>query len=55
MYKVVTKRSENEVWASGFFGKQGKAKAQKRINKGYFHKYMYEKDKSKSLIIVERD
>lgn len=28
-------------------------KAQKRIDKGYFHNFMYEKDKSKKLIIIE--
>lgn len=55
MYKVVTKGAENEVWASGFYGEQGKAKAQKRIDEGYWHRLMYEQDKSKTLIVVERD
>jgi len=52
-YKVVTENSTNEVWASGFYGDSGKIKAQKRIDEGYFHKYMYEADKSKKLIVVE--
>ena len=52
-YKVVTEDSPNEVWATGFYGDYGKAKAQKIIDEGYFHKYMYESDKSKKLIVVE--
>lgn len=51
MYKVVTKDSKNEVWAVGFYSKQ---KAQNRIDNGYFHKYMYEKDKHKILIVVNQ-
>jgi hypothetical protein len=31
-YKVVTDGSPNEVWATGFYGDYGKAKAQKRNN-----------------------
>ena len=52
-YKVVTEGSPNEVWEIGFYGNYGKAEAQKRIDEGYFHKYMYESDKSKKLIVVE--
>ena len=52
-YKVVTEGSPNEVWAAGFYGDYGKQKAQKRINEGYFHKYMYEVAKSKKLIVME--
>lgn len=51
-YKVVTEDSPNEVWATGFYGDYGKAKAEKRIAEGYFHKHMYESDKSKKLIVV---
>jgi hypothetical protein len=51
-YKVVTEDSPNEVWATGFYGDYGKAKAEKIIDEGYFHKYMYESDKSKKLIVV---
>jgi hypothetical protein len=50
MYKVVSECNNNEVLASGFYSKE---KAQKRIDEGYFHKNMYEKDKSKKLIIIE--
>lgn len=50
MYKVVSKDYLNEVWAIGFYSKE---KAQKRINEGYFHKYMYKEDKHKKLIVVE--
>ena len=50
MYKVVSECNNNEVWASGFYSKE---KAQKRIDEGYFHNFMYEKDKSKKLIIIE--
>lgn len=52
-YKVVTEGASNEVWATGFYGDYGKAKAQKRIDEGYFHKNMYEADKSKNLIVME--
>jgi len=51
-YKVITKGSPNEVWATGFYNEQGKQKAQERINEGYWHKLMYEADKSKKLIVV---
>lgn len=50
MYKVVSECNNNEVWASGFYSKE---KAQKKIDEGYFHRFMYEKDKSKKLIIIE--
>ena len=50
MYKVVSECNNNEVWASGFYSKD---KAQKRIDEGYFYKFMYEKDKSKKLIVIE--
>lgn len=49
MYKVVTEDATNEVWGTGFFSKE---KAQDRIDTGYFHKYMYEKDKHKTLIVA---
>ena len=49
MYKVVTQGNHNEVWASGFYDKQ---KAVDRIKEGYFHRYMYEKDKHKILIVI---
>jgi hypothetical protein len=52
-YKVVTEGSPNEVWARGFYGDYGKAKAQNKIDEGYFHQYMYEADKSKKLIVVK--
>ena len=51
MYKVVTEGCPNEVWAVGFYDKQ---KAQNRIDSGYFHKYMYDKDKHKILIVTEQ-
>jgi hypothetical protein len=50
MYKVVSEYNNNEIWASGFYSKN---KAKKRIDEGYFHKFMYEKDKSKKLIVIE--
>lgn len=51
-YKVVTEGKPNEVWATGFYGDNGKSKAQKKIDEGYFHKYMYQSDKIKNLIVV---
>lgn len=53
MYKVVTEGAENEKWATGFYGENGKQKAQERIDEGYFHRYMYESDRNKKLIVVE--
>ena len=52
MYRVVSECNNNEVWASGFYSKE---KAQKRIDEGYFHKFMYEKDKNKKLIVVKSE
>ena len=49
-YKVVSEECHNEVWASGFYDKQ---KAQRRIDEGYFHRFMYECDKHKKLIVVD--
>jgi len=50
MYKVVSECNKNEVWSAGLYSKD---KAQKRIDEGYFHKNMHEKDKSKKLIVIE--
>ncbi len=52
-YKVVTEFNELEVWATGFHGVLGKVIAQARIDNGYYHQYMNEKDKGKKLIVVE--
>lgn len=49
-YKVVSEERHNEVWASGFYDRQ---KAQNRIDEGYFHRFMYETDKHKKLIVIE--
>jgi len=49
MYKVVSQCNHNEVWATGFHSKEV---AQKRINDGYFHRYMYDHDKHKTLIVI---
>lgn len=49
MYKVVSECNKNEVWATGFCSKE---KAQKLIDERYFHRHMYEQDKSKKLIVV---
>ena len=50
IFYVVSERNNNEVWASGFYSKD---KAQKRIDEGYYHKFMYDDDKNKKLIIIE--
>ena len=50
MYKVVSESNKNEVWGTGFSSKE---KAQQKINEGYFHRYFYEKDKGKKLIVVQ--
>ena len=50
MYKVVTKDSVNEVWASGFYSKEIVLKL---MDEGYFHRHMYKKDKHKVLIVIE--
>jgi hypothetical protein len=50
MYKVMSKDYPNELWATGFYSKE---KAQGLIDKGYFQKYMYEKDKIKKLVVIK--
>ena len=50
MYKVVSECDNKEVWATGFSSKE---KAQKRIDEGYYHNFMYECDKHKKLIVIE--
>lgn len=52
-FKVVTDGSPNELWASGFYGEHGRAKAQRMVDEGYWHRFMYAKDKHKTLIVVE--
>ena len=49
MYKVVSECNKNEVWATEFYSKE---KAQQRIDEGYYHRFMYEQDKGKKLIVV---
>ena len=51
-YKVTTKGNALELWAMGFYGDHGKAKAEKRIADGYWHRFMCEKDKHKELEVV---
>jgi hypothetical protein len=51
-YEVVTEGNPNEVWATGFQGESGKEKAQKLVDNGYFHLYMYKTDKDKKLIVI---
>lgn len=51
-YKVVTQGDELCVWAAGFHGDEGKEKAERMISQGYWHRYMYDKDKHKTLIVV---
>ena len=49
MYKVVSECNKNEVWATEFYSKE---KALQRIDEGYYHQFMYKKDKGKKLIVV---
>jgi hypothetical protein len=51
-YKVVTEGAPNEIWASGFYGEDGRLKAQQRIDDGYWHRYMYLHDRHKTLVVV---
>lgn len=48
-YKVVTQGAPLEVWAVGFWDR---AKAERMIAEGYFHRHMYERDKGKTLCVV---
>ena len=50
MFKVITKGNPLEVWGTGF---RTREKAQKRVDEGYFHRFMYDKDKGKNLEVVE--
>ena len=47
MYKIVSECNINEVWAIGYYSRE---KAQAKIDEGYFHKFMYSRDKHKKLI-----
>lgn len=38
--------------AIGIFSRPGKNKAQKRIDEGYYDRFMYEEDKGKKLIVI---
>ena len=49
-YKVITQGAPLEVWASGF---ADRAKAQRMVDEGYWHRYMYLKDRHKVLVVVE--
>ena len=51
-YKVVTDGAPNELWALGFYGATGKAKAEQMVAEGYWHRRMYETDRHKRLIVV---
>lgn len=51
-YKVVTEGAPNELWASGFYGEDGKAKAERMVAEGYWHRLMYEKDRAKILAVI---
>jgi hypothetical protein len=51
-YKVITKDNPLEVWARGFHGDYGKAKAERMIAEKYWHRLMYMQDRHKTLEIV---
>lgn len=49
-YAIVSENNPKECWGIG----NDKNGMQQRIDSGYYHKFMYEKDKGKKLIIIER-
>jgi hypothetical protein len=49
-YHVITKGNPLEVWAMGFYDRE---RAESKVREGYWHQYMYEKDKHKELEVVE--
>jgi hypothetical protein len=51
-YKIITDGSPNELWASGFYHEEGRAKAQSMIDDGYWHRFMFASDKHKKLVVV---
>lgn len=51
-FKVVTEGSPNELWASGFYCDEGREKAQRMIDEGYWHRFMFAADKHKKLAVV---
>ena len=51
-YKVVTEGAPTELWASGFYGEDGKAKAERMVAEVYWHRLMYEKDRAKILAVI---
>jgi len=51
-YKVITKGDPTQLWASGFYGDGGREKAERMVADGYWHSFMYERDKHKVLEVV---
>lgn len=51
-YKVITDGAPTELWASGFYGDEGRAKAEKMVSEGYWHKFMFDRDRHKTLAVV---
>lgn len=50
-YKIVEKGNIRAIHSVGYYGEEGKNKAQKRIDTGECHKYWSDKDKE--FIVVE--
>lgn len=51
-YQVITEGDPHEIWAKGFWGEEGKAKAERQITEGYWHRHMYARDQHKKLVVV---
>jgi len=49
MFKVITQGNPLEVWA--LF--DSKERAEEKVKEKYWHPYMYEKDRHKTLEVVE--
>ena len=52
-YKVIASNYPNFTMAVGFYGESGKARAQSRIDEGYFNKHLMPDFKDATFIVVE--
>jgi hypothetical protein len=53
-YEVIVTNYPNFLMSAGFYGEQGKAKAQKMIDEGYFHKHIMPEFKDAIFEVVEK-
>jgi hypothetical protein len=53
-YEVRSSNYPNFLMATGYYGEQGKAKAQRLIDEGYFNKHLMPEFKDAIFIVVQK-